>query len=95
MAAKECHVSVPDLKIWLPKHNKERKIIRNHKIINNRASGYSIDLIAKTHSIHRCTVRRVLAAFMLRQKMIAYYSARRIRGRIKHPQLEFDFRQKT
>lgn len=95
MAAKEANVAPAALKIWLPKHNWERKIIRNHRIINARASGYSIQLIAKTHKIHRCTVRRVLEAFANRQKMIRRYASMRIYGRIIYTQLEFNFDGKT
>lgn len=93
MASKEADVTPAALKIWLPRHNWERKIIRNHRIINARASGYSIQLIARVHKIHRCTVRRVLEAFTERQKMIRRYASMRISGRIT--QLEFNFDGKT
>lgn len=95
LACREAGISPPELKWFLPKHNWERKIIRNHKIINARASGYSINLIAKTHKVHRCTVGRVLTAFKDRMNMVEKYSRQSINGRLTYDQMEFNFEGKT
>lgn len=51
------------LKWYLPKHRKIKKTIRNAAILNYRAQGYSINLLADRFELSRSQIGRIIDSF--------------------------------
>jgi len=51
------------LQVYLPKHNREKKDLRNVKIIRMKKRGYRINTICRVLGLHRSTINRVLKDF--------------------------------
>lgn len=90
LSCRKAGVSGETLRQHLPKHNRKKRILRDRAIIEMRASGYSINLIAEMLGLHRCTVSRALDAQKSRVNAARLYDARKIRGRLKHGDKRLD-----
>lgn len=84
LAARKASVSTPALQQYLPGHNDRKRRLRDLHIIDLRASGYSVNLVAETCGVSRKTVGRVLAAHAARVAAARKYSSHKIRGRLKY-----------
>lgn len=82
-ACRQASISSESLRQHLPAHNARKRKLRNLKIIDMRASGFSVNLIAEMLGIHRATVARVLDAHKSRVNAADRYSSYKIRGRLK------------
>ena len=84
LAARKAAVAAPALQQFLPAHNDRKRRLRDLHIIDLRASGYSVNLIAESVGVSRKTVGRVLAAHADRMAAASGYGAYKIRGRLKY-----------
>ncbi len=84
LAAREAKVTCEAVRAILPTHHRKDKILRDDMIIKMRSWGHSIDLIANSLDLSRCTVGRVLDAFKTRMNAISKVDGFKIRGRLKY-----------
>lgn len=84
LAAREAKVTCEAVRLILPSHHRKDRILRDDMILKMRSWGYSIDLIAASMDLNRCTVSRVMDAFKTRMNAINKVSGYKIKGRLKH-----------
>lgn len=81
-ACQEAQITGQALRVYLPAHNRREKILRNWNMLKMRSWGYSVDLIAKSYSVNRATVGRVIDDFQSRLMAVDKCAGYKIRGRL-------------
>lgn len=84
LAAREAKIPAAAIRQILPTHHRKDKIMRDDMILKMRSWGHSIDLIAESLDLNRCTVSRVIDAFKTRMQAISKVDGFKIRGRLKY-----------
>lgn len=56
------------LQVYLPKHNRNKKDLRNIRIVRMKKRGYPVTAIARFLNLNRSTVSRVLDQFSFRSR---------------------------
>ena len=83
LAAREAKVTCEAVRQILPTHRRHDRILRNYKILKMRSWGYSIEMIAETFDLNRCTVTRSLDEFRSRMNALEKVARYKIKGRLK------------
>src|SRR3569833_3397691 len=74
LAVRKAGVTGDALRIILPRHNRAKRELRNRRIMELRAEGYSQKLIADLMGVSRYTVRRVIQSRKETMNAVDHYS---------------------